>query len=42
MQETKWSESDVWPAWVFFHSGRPSPSSDEVVQHSQSGGVQLE
>ena len=44
LQETKWFESDVWPAengWVFLHAGRPLPSSHEVAQRGEGVGILL-
>ena len=44
IQETKWFGLNVWPAdngWVFLHSGRPSPSSNEVAQCGEGVGILL-
>ena len=44
-KETKWFGSDVWPAedvWIFLHSGRLLPSSEDVAERGEGVGILLD
>ena len=44
IQESKWFGSDVWPAgeYIFLHSGRPLPSTNESAVRNEGVGIALD